>query len=49
MPEFLQGVHPMGIIIGIIFLYLVADFLDRHQMKKLAGKEEDEDDQDFTF
>ena len=47
MPEFLQGVHPMGIIIGIIFLYLVADFLDRHRMKRLAGKEKD--DQDFTF
>jgi len=49
MPELLQGIHPMGFVVGIIFLYLVADVLDRRRMKRLAEKEEDDDDQDFTF
>jgi hypothetical protein len=51
--ETLREVHPMGILIVCTFivalLYKGADVLDRRRMKKLAEKEEDEDDQDFTF
>lgn len=45
MPE----IHPLVLIIVIALLYLGADVLDRRRQEKIAGKKEEDDDQDFPF